>query len=280
MIEENKLPLVSILVTVYNGMPFIERTLDHLLSQTYDNFEIVIVDDGSEDGTIGFLQETASKNEKIKLVQSKRIGRGKALNLALSNCQGKYVAINDADDFSKPERLEKQVRFLEKNSDYVLVGSQLEIINLKNQQVIPDTFRFRPIQNGDIRKYFLKGQPIQHSSAMMRKSVIGEIGGYNGKLDFLYDRDIFIRLMEKGKLHNLPEVLIQLGRHESQFFFHTYTGRKRLKQDFYFRLKAAKILQIPVSQRIKIWLWQQWSLLPENFRNNIKYIFTKNKKRF
>jgi glycosyltransferase involved in cell wall biosynthesis len=124
-------PLVSVLVTCYNGLPYIKKALDHLLAQTYSNIEIIVIDDHSVDGTGEYLAELATTNPKIHFYKNPVKGRGKALNFGLSKCSGEFVAINDADDYSLPERIEKQVRFMQENPDYGLVGSMSSLIQLE-----------------------------------------------------------------------------------------------------------------------------------------------------
>ena len=269
-------PLVSVLITVYDGMPTIGKCIEALLAQTYEHLEVVIVDDGSTDGTRELISQMAERDPRIKLVYQGRVGRGRALNLGLQHCSGEFIAVNDADDLSLSGRIERQVEFLLNRPEYVLVGGRMELSNLDTGEVRPDTFLHRPIENEEIRRYFLRGQPIQHSTVLMRQEAVRQIGGYNEGIKFLYDRDLFVRLMSIGKLHNLDEVLIRLGRHGKQFFYHTYVGRDRIRQDFRYRFMAARILGTPMRTRFKLWLMLQWKLMPNGIRNMIKPLFTSN----
>lgn len=268
-------PKVSFLVTVFNGLPFLKNTIQSLVDQTYPSFEIIIVDDGSTDGTTEYLRDLEKKLEYLKVFFSERIGRGKALNLGLQNCSGKYIAVNDADDISLPNRIEEQVAFLEENTAHVLVGSKMKLLNLQSGEVTEDTFKQRPVSHEEITNYFLTGQPIQHSTALIRRTALEAVNGYNEKINFLYDRDLFIRLAAIGKLHNLDKVLIHLGRHNDQFFYHTYTGKDRIKRDYHYRFKAVDLLNLPFYKKIPIWLKLQWNFVPIKYRNKIKKILGK-----
>ncbi|MET2984693.1 glycosyltransferase family 2 protein [Aureibaculum conchae] len=265
-------PLVSVIITVYNGMPYIIDAIEHLQNQTYTNIEIIVVDDGSSDETKKAVEQISKTDNKVRLIKSSRIGRGKALNKAIEVSKGEFLAINDADDFSHKTRIQKQVDFLEANHDYVLVGSKSNLRNLQTGEVTNHSIE-RPSSNVEIRKYFLKGQPIQHVCVLMRAEAIEKIGGYSEKINFLYDRDLFIRLASNGgKLHNLDEILVDVGHHPTRFFYNTFTGKERIKLDFHYRFEAAKMLNEPFKTRFKLWSLLRWSLLPEGIRKTIKKI--------
>ncbi len=264
-------PLVSVLITVYNGMPYIVEAVQCLQDQSYENIEIIIIDDGSVDDTKKELQEISKLDNRIQLINSERIGRGKALNLAIRHSSGEYLAINDADDFSYKTRIEKQVDFLNNHKDHALVGSMSKLINLETGQ-LSNHSNHRPSNDKEIRKYFLKGQPIQHVCVLMRKKMVVDVGGYNEKINFLYDRDLFINLASKWKLHNIDEVLVNVGHHPNRFFYNTYKGKERIKLDFHYRFKAAKMIKAPFKEKLNIWLLFQWSLLPIGIRRMIKKI--------
>lgn len=264
----NSLPLVSFLVTAYNSEKHLETTLNSLLKQTYNHIEIIIVDDGSKDGTVEILKRFVQRHERVNAFFPGRLGRAKALNYGLSQCNGKYIAVNDADDISMSNRIEKQVQFLEGSREYVLVGSRMYIHNAisgKRNELYSDDAR--PVTDGEIRKAFLRGQPIQHSSVLMNAGVVKQIGGYNESINFLLDRDIFLRLAQHGKLHNLEEVLISLGRSDQQYFRTTFNGRERIIQDYKYRIEAARIFKASSLLKVKIQLLKFWSLTAPVIKN-------------
>jgi glycosyltransferase involved in cell wall biosynthesis len=230
-------PLVSILITCFNNQDVISDTIKSIQNQTYENFEVIIVNDGSTDKTNEVLNKFSLSDLRIKIFSPGRIGRAKALNEGLKNCKGKYIAINDADDFSLPFRIQKQVEWLELNHETGLLGTA-KIVREKNI----DTFEPVLINDLEIRKFFLVGQPIQHSSVMVRKELMNSIGGYDEKLPFLLDRDIFIRIAKLSKLHQLNEPLIILNRSDNQYFKNKYVGLDRMKLQTKMQLKALKLL--------------------------------------
>lgn len=239
---KNKSPLVSVLITTYNGLPYIKKAIDGILAQTYLNIEVIIVDDHSTDGTDIFLNGLASAESRINFFLNPVKGRGTALNYGLSKCNGSYVAINDADDFSTPERIQKQVEFLEENQDYGLVGSMSELISLETGEVINRSVN-RPVSNEAIRKFFLFGQPIQHVTVMFRTELIKSLGGYNEKINFLFDRDLFLRVAKVSKVRNLEEVLVLVGEHNNRFFKYQYRGIHRAWVSTKYQLKAIFLLR-------------------------------------
>ncbi len=257
-------PKVSIVITVYNGMPFIKDTIDSLITQTYQNFEVIIVDDGSVDDTPDYLASLT--DTRIKVISENRIGRGRSLNLAIKNSNGKYIAINDADDISYPTRLEKQVEFLEKNKEYGLVGSHSIIKNYDTGEI---RHHKRPIEDADIRKFFTIGQPIQHVTALILKSVIESIGGYNEQISFLFDREIFLRIAKVSKVYNLEEELVIVGQHGNRYFEGGFKGFKREYFSLKYRIKAISIFNYPKSWIIREILRSIWSFTPHVIRQFI-----------
>jgi glycosyltransferase involved in cell wall biosynthesis len=228
---------VSVLITCYNGMPYIKDVLNFLNRQTFKDFEIVVVDDGSTDGTFLFLKEYNFSENKITIFSNPNKGRGKALNLGLKHCVGEYIAINDSDDFSLINRLEKQVYFLDNNREYGLVGS-MSVLRMLDTGNIIEHSHDRPIENEDIRKYFIKGQPIQHVTVMFRKDLALKVGGYNEHINFLFDRDIFLKFALHSKLYNLNEVLVEVGEHNKRFFKSNFYGLQRAWYNTKYQMQA------------------------------------------
>lgn len=229
----DKEPLVSILITAYNAEDYLECTLDALISQTYRTIEIVVVDDGSVDATPSIITRKAIDDKRIKAYFPGRLGRAKALNYGLSQCVGKYVAVNDADDYSKHDRIERQLAFMEKNPEVGLLGTAKEI-----HEGVKTWTDNVATEDRIIRELFAHGQPIQHSSAMFRRSLMEKVGGYNEKISFLLDRDIFLRIGRICRIHQLNEPLIILNRTENQYFKHRFKGIQRSWMSTKYQLKA------------------------------------------
>lgn len=215
---------VSFLITVFNDWEKLEETIPTLLNQNFDLFEIIIVDDGSSSETQKYLKNLEAKFQAIKCFFPGKLGRGKALNYGIENATGEFIAINDADDLSDPNRLFLQYQFLNDHQEYGMVGSnffQLDI-ETKEKKIVE-----KPLENSQIRKALIREQPFQHSTVLIRKSILKQIGGYNTSIRFLFDRDIFIRIAKVSKVHNLQIPLVTIKRHSKQFFYHSFSPYHR-----------------------------------------------------
>ena len=159
-------PLVSVVMPVYNGERFLKDAIESILNQTYKNFEFIIVDDGSTDDSLKIIKEYQKKDKRIRLIENKKnLGQAKSLNKGLSLAKGKYYAKMDSDDIACKKRIEKEVDFLERNNDYVIVGSNLEIIDENNNTI---GYRFYPQKNKEIRKLIIIKSPFAHPSVMIK----------------------------------------------------------------------------------------------------------------
>jgi len=225
-----KNPKVTVLMSVYNGEKYLKEAIDSILDQTFTNFEFLIINDGSTDSTSEILKEY--KDPRIKIIDNKKnIGLTKSLNKGLKLAKGKYIARMDADDFSKPNRLEEQLEFMEKNQKYAVVGSFVEIID-KDGNFIQKVKR--PIKPKAIEERLLKGSCIFHGSAIMRNDLIKSIGSYNEEMEKSQDYDLWLRLSEIYPLYNLPLYLYKFRTHENSI------TSKFLKEQNFFASKAKK----------------------------------------
>lgn len=243
-------------------MPYLKESISSIQDQTHKDLELVVVDDGSTDGSLAFLNSLS--DARVKIIEGGRLGRGKALNLGLRHCKGKYIAINDADDISYPERLEKQLNFLEAHPEIGLLGSWKVVVENDKRSI-----QEMPVEDMEIRRFLCKGQPIQHSTVMMRKKLVDQIGGYNERTAFLLDRDLFIRMAAITRLHQLPEVLVEINRSQEQFFMHSYKGVRREWKSLKYRIKAIRLFDVPKWWIVREVIRSCWSLFPYQVRNEV-----------
>lgn len=266
-LSDEKYPLVSVLMTVYNGMPFIEQSVKALLNQTYSHLELIVVNDASTDGTLAYLKSIG--DERVIVIGEGKLGRGRALNVGLGHCKGKYIAINDADDISWPERLKLQVEFLEKHPDYGLVGCNFVKVFANNRKERSD----KPLDDHSLRLGLSKHSVIQHSCVMVRADLLKQIGGYNEAIEFLFDRDMYLRIAQKAKVANLPDHLVEINRHEQQFFNSTFKGWRRKLFALRYNLKAIRMLKLPTYlyiQRLLEFGWTNLLSLTQSMLRNAK----------
>ena len=241
-------PKVSFLITVLNGEQHIRPTLCSILNQDYKSIDVVVIDDGSTDNTVSIIKSLQENNKQIKLFTPGRLGRGRALNFGLKQCSGNYIAINDADDISKPNRISKQLEYMFIHPECGMLGSNFDIAIEKTGEIKHCS---NPLSDNDIRKTLTQQQALQHSTVMFRKEVLEQVGGYSEKIPFLLDREIFIRVAQVTKAANLADRLVIINRHRNQFFNHGFKGFHRNWMHMRMCLKAIQAFGFPKYQLIR-----------------------------
>ena len=196
-------PKVSVVMAVYNGAAYLRPAIDSILEQTFTDFEFIIVDDGSTDQTPEILQ--TYDDRRIRIISQDNQGPAAAANKGIKASSAEYIARLDADDVAAPDRLDKQVEFLDRNPDYVIVGGFMEFITADGHPIYVQTL---PTSSDDINQSIQAGGcPLVHSSVMFRKQSAFECGLYNTDLKYYHDPDFYKRLAETGKMANLPVCL-------------------------------------------------------------------------
>ena len=220
-------PLVSVVMPVYNAQDYLAEAINSMLSQTYQNFELIIIDDASKDSSPEIIKRYQKKfPKKIKIITVKKnLNRGgdHCANLGIEIAKGKYIARMDADDISLPHRLEKQVEFLEKNPKVFLLGSNAYVID-KRGKVIGD--KLEPSSSEEIYKSYTRFHPIIHPSAMCRRLINGRKFLYKIKYNANNDYYTFFSLLCQGFVfRNLDEKLIYYRIHETNDTFVNIKGK-------------------------------------------------------
>lgn len=197
-------PLVSIIVPTHNRERYLSRCLDSVLSQTYSNWELIIVDDASTDRTRDIVGGYM-KDLRVKYLRNdSNAGIHKAVHRGFQETQGVYVArLDDDDEWIDRDKLSRQVEFLEKNKDCVLVGTGMIVVDSGGEEL----FRYLlPETDEGIRLRMLGKNCFANSTVMFRRDVAVSVGGYqtDSMLRYFEDYDLWLRLGQKGKLHNLP----------------------------------------------------------------------------
>lgn len=201
------LPLVSVVMSVYNAEKYLKEAIDSILNQTYKNFEFIIINDGSNDKSLQIIEQYLDK--RIVLINNdKNLKLVASLNKGLDLAKGKYIARMDADDISLPKRLEKQVDFMEHNLDVGICGTWLQhfpIGPLDKNRETPTYF--------DVLRY---PSPFGHPTVIMRKSVLDTFHlRYNPNFEYCEDYDLWSRAIRYTKFANLQEVLFKYREHQS-----------------------------------------------------------------
>ena len=205
-------PSISVIMSVFNGELYLEKSIESILSQSCKDFEFIIIDDSSNDSTSQILEQYSHDNQVKIITNTNNIGLTKSLNIGLKTAKGKYIARQDADDISLENRLSIQKEFLDSNENIGGVGTSNHYINKKgdilstvNRESSEITTRWR----------LLFGNPIMHSSIMFRKNLVISIGGYKEIFNRSQDYDLWSQLITTSDIVQLPDVLIKYRKHQN-----------------------------------------------------------------
>lgn len=205
-------PHVSVVMAVKDGRKYLRQAMDSVLGQTYGDFEFIIIDDDSTDETLQILGRY--DDPRIRLMQNQsHLGLSRSLNSGLNAARGEYIARMDADDVCLPERLEKQVRFLDRHAEVAALGTGIRFMD-EQGKAIRDVQM--PTDDALIKWKLCFMNPIAHPSVMMRRAAIDAIGGYDPELTCSQDYDLWWRLSGHNQLANLPDILMLLRQHAGQ----------------------------------------------------------------
>ncbi len=210
-------------MSAFNGLPFLSEAVDSLLQQSYTNFEILVVDDGSTDGTFDVLQAYAKADRRVRLLKNPvNIGHARSLNRGIGCSHGKFIARHDADDISMPGRFARQVEFLEAHPEVGLVGTLPEFIDESGASLPLGKYPLLT-DNESIQRQMLDSNCIRHGSVMMRRTCLDAVGLYDPELEPSEDYDLWLRIGEVAELTNLPEASYLYRQHpnseSSRHFF-------------------------------------------------------------
>jgi len=198
------MPNVSVVMSVYNGQRFVGQTIESVLDQTYNDFEFIIVNDGSTDGTGQIIK--GYKDRRIRIINSQaNLGLPAALNRGISSANGAYIARVDADDPCFPDRFEKQVRFLDAHPDIQAVGGAAVVVNEAGRRLC---LVKHPSAPEIIEKTLLKHNCFVHGAVIMRRSAFEQAGQYREQFTYAQDYDLWLRMSERGALANLDDEVL------------------------------------------------------------------------
>jgi glycosyltransferase involved in cell wall biosynthesis len=226
--------MISVIISVYNGDKYLEDAIKSILNQTFEDFELIIVNDASTDNTQNIIDKYVDLDKRVSSIINE-INQGISIsrNIALVKSQGKYIATMDADDVSMPDRLEIQYNFMEKNPDIVLCGGYIQMCD-KELNVLSE--KSYPIDDISIRKRIFRISPFAHPSTFYRAEIAKKIGGYSYVFKAALDYDFYFRMANFGKLQNIDKVLIKYRIHDESIS----QAKAQLQQELtlYIRLKA------------------------------------------
>jgi len=207
-------PEISVLMSCYNGSRWLAEAIDSVLSQTFNNFELILVDDGSKDNTPEIIRAYAERDARVVTVPKKNTGLADSLNAGLALAKGAWVARIDQDDLCEPHRLESQLVFASGHPGLVLLGSGFAEIDEKG--TIVKECRYPQKHAGLVARLERLRGFFPHSSAFYRAGVARRAGGYNMRITRAEDRRLWLELSLQGEIACLPEHLVRIRKHPGQ----------------------------------------------------------------
>lgn len=203
---------ISVVMSVYNGEKYLKQAIESILNQSFEDFEFIIINDGSTDKSLEILNEFQQKDERIKIVSRENKGLIYSLNEGVKLAQGEYIARMDADDVSTPNRLEKQLKYAQEKG-LIVCGTWAKGIDSLGNKVKDMNY---PPSADKVKIYTLLHNPFIHSSVLFRKDIFEKVGGYKARFKHVEDYELWTRIVFKYKTDNISENLLEYRLHEDQ----------------------------------------------------------------
>lgn len=231
-------PALTVLMPVYNASEYLSETIESILNQTFQNFQLLIVNDGSTDNSQKIIESYASKDDRVRVLYQENAGIVKTLNRGISLSTTELIARHDADDISLPTRFEKQINFLKQNPDCALVGSAIETFGDNHPPRRIYHYEFHE----QITDCFLLENSLAHGSVMFRKSAVLKQGGYTeaSHAKHIEDYDLWARLARKHRVSNLGEILYRYRIHSGSISSQQATLQKHNTRALAKRIRTEK----------------------------------------
>lgn len=210
------MPLVSVVMTVYNGEKYLAQAIESVLAQTFTDFELLLVDDGSNDASLDILRSYEIRDKRVRIFALDRnVGQAAAQNTGIAAANGDFIAFMDADDMSLPLRLEKQVDFLQRNPKIGLVGTFMRWVD---QDMQPLQSYSLPLDHPTIALHLFIGASLHGPTAMIRRSFLRAVEGFGASVRRCQDMEFYLRLLRNTRIKfaNLPETLYVYRVHQQQ----------------------------------------------------------------
>ncbi len=220
-------PKISVLMSVYNAGDELKDSVEGILNQTYSDFEFIIINDGSTNNNREILENYAAQDSRIRLINQENTGLTKALNNGIKLARGKYIARQDADDISYPNRFELQMELMDGDSSIVLCGGNCDDLYEDGSSGVWGTY-----DSDILQKIVFFKTPFAHSTAMMRADICKELGGYDESFKTSQDMEFWMRFALKGRLAMVSTPIIQ-----RKIMAGSISNKRRLRQ-FYDATRA------------------------------------------
>lgn len=237
---------LTVLMTVYNGEPYLREAVESILNQTFNEFKFMVVDDASTDGSRKIIRSFRDSRIQLETLPC-NIGQTAALNYGLDRIDTPWVARMDSDDISLPRRFEYQMNYLKENPKIRLLGTAGEYVTANGSHV---KYRYKPKHHKDILRDCLQRNMFLHSSVIFRHSTVSEIGGYPKDYKYIQDRPLWLAIMHRHLVGNLENVLVKIR-------MHPYQGLHRFRSSMIMweekiRILETALIQYPFSKTDRI----------------------------
>ena len=213
-LASHAVPAISVVLPVYNAAPYLRTAVESILNQTFCDFELLALNDGSTDASLSVLQQIAATDQRLRVISRENKGLVETLNELIVLSRGQYLARMDADDISRPERFARQVTYLNEHPECVAVGTRCLLIDPEG---LPIMRSVNDLEHQDIESAMLSGwgaiRGICHPTLMMRRDSVMKAGGYSADYTHAEDIDLFLRLGELGRLANIADILLEYRQH-------------------------------------------------------------------
>lgn len=217
MIAQRRTPSISVLVPVHNAQRYVAASLHSVLAQSWQDFELIVFDDGSTDESPRIIEQIAREDSRILFQRHSNRGMARTLNAMLQLARGQWIARLDADDEALPQRFARQIDFLSQHPECVVVGSAVECIDEDSDPYCVDVY---PLEHAEIEARMLAGGGgIIHPATMIRRDAMVQAGGYATDCPVVEDQDLWLRLALRGRLANLPDPLTRYRVHAQNMSF-------------------------------------------------------------
>jgi glycosyltransferase involved in cell wall biosynthesis len=210
--KNNQMPAISVVLCVYNGGKYLDQAIESVLAQTYTDFELILLDDGSTDNSLERLEYYAKLDNRCRVFSGPNKGMVATLNQGIALAKADLIFRMDNDDVCMPSRFEKQIRYLKEHPECVAVSSKVLLIDAEG---LPISEIWGETDHEKIDSVHMSGTGsyMCHPALAVRKADLLKVGGYREECHYAEDLDLFLRLAEIGKLTNLPEVLLEYRQH-------------------------------------------------------------------
>lgn len=259
---------ISVVMAAYNAEKYLKEAMDSILGQTYDDFELIVIDDKSSDASGQILKDYAARDSRVVVLENQEnMGLTKSLNKGLKVAKGEYIARMDADDISVPDRFEKQVVFLDSHPDHSFVSCIGRYIDEDGKE---EQLRLFPETNEEIYAMMPKVDAVMHPGVMFRREDIRKIGDYCEDFRVVQDYDLWFRGMAAGyKFYNIQEPLVLFRRNDS---YNTRKSKAYRMVDYRVRKKGYKINKIPLHKRVYLVVPLALAYIPPKVMDKLFYV--------